>query len=117
VFQQWGWETLVLTPDEKLIERAIINAAREQKPAAALADIAKAVAIPQNDVTRGLAMLEQRQILKREESAGGMGCAVAASRYLNLHPRPDFIFRRMTVSSGGQADATRLKSRGKHRRL
>ena len=32
-------------------------------------------------------------------------------------PLMDFIFHRMTVSSGRQADATRLKSRGKHRRL
>jgi hypothetical protein len=57
------------------------------------------------------------QILKREESAGGMGCAVAVSRYLNWHPRLDCIFHRMMVSLGRQADATRLKSRGKHRRL
>jgi len=57
------------------------------------------------------------QILKREESAGGMGYAVAASRYLNWRPRLDFIFHRMMVSSRRQADATRLKSRGKHRRL
>jgi len=100
VIRQWGWETLVLTPDEKLIARAIINAARDQKPAPALAEIAKAVAIPQNDVKRGLAMLEQYQILKREESAGGVGYVVAASRYLNWHPRLDFVFHRMTVSSG-----------------
>jgi hypothetical protein len=100
VIRQWGWETLVLTPDEKLIARAIINAAREQKPAPALADIAKAVAIPQNDVKRGLATLEQYQILKREESAGGIGYSAAAPRYLNWHPRLDFIFHRMTVSSG-----------------
>jgi len=100
VIRQWGWETLVLTPDEKLIARAIINAAREQKPAPALADIAKAVAIPQNDVKRGLAMLEQYQILEREEPVRGMGYSVAASRYLNWHPRLDFIFHRMAVSSG-----------------
>ncbi len=100
VIRQWGWETLVLTPDEKLIARAIIDAARDQKPAPALADIAKAVAIPQNDVKRGLAMLEQYQILKREESSGGARYAVAASRYINWHPRLDFIFHRMTVSSG-----------------
>ena len=100
VIRQWGWETLVLTPDEKLIARAIINAAREQKPAPALADIAKAVAIPQNDVKRGLAMLEQYQILEREEPVRGMGYSVAASRYLNWHPRLDFVFHRMTVSSG-----------------
>ncbi|MBS1806625.1 MAG: hypothetical protein JST84_00365 [Acidobacteria bacterium] len=96
VIRRWGWETLVLTPNEKLIARAIINAAREQKPTPTLAQIAKAVDISQNDVKRGLTMLEQYQILKREEAAD----AVAAPRYLNWHPRLDFVFHRMTVSSG-----------------
>lgn len=100
VIRRWGWETLVLTPDEKLIARAIINAAREQKPAPTLAQISKAVDASQNDVKRGLTMLEQYQILKREEAAGGAGYAVAAPRYLNWHPRLDFVFHRMTVSSG-----------------
>ena len=107
VIRQWGWETLVLTPNEKLIARVIINAARDQKPAPALAEIAKAVAVSQNDVERGLVMLERYQILKRGESAGGVGYAVAAPRYLNWHPRLDFIFHRMAISSG---DSTVLTS-------
>jgi len=45
-------------------------------------------------------MLERYQILNRVESAGGVGYAVAARRYLNWHPRLDFVFHRMTVSSG-----------------
>lgn len=100
IIRRWGWETLVLTPDEKLIARAIINAAREQKPAPGLAEIAKAIGTSQNDVKRGLAMLERYQILKRDEAVGGAGYAVAAPRYLNWHPRLDFVFHRMTVSSG-----------------
>jgi hypothetical protein len=100
IIRRWGWETLVLTPNEKLIARTIINAAREQKPAPALAAIAKAVDISQDDVKRGLAMLERFQILKRDDAAGGAGYAVAAPRYLNWHPRLDFVFHRMTVSSG-----------------
>jgi hypothetical protein len=100
IIRRWGWETLVLTPDEKLIARAIINAAREQQPAPTLAAIAKAVDVSQNDVKRGLAMLEQHQILKRDEAAGGAGYSVTAPRYLNWHPRLDFVFHRMTVSSG-----------------
>ncbi len=101
-----GWETLVLTPNEKLIARAIINAAREQKQTPALAEIAKAVAISQSDVKRGLAMLEQYQILKCDESVGGVGYAVAAPRYLNWHPRLDFVFHRMTVSQGSNTILT-----------
>jgi DNA-binding GntR family transcriptional regulator len=89
-----------MTPDEKLIARAIINAAREQQPMPTLAAIAKAVDVSQNDVRRGLAMLEQYQILKRDEAAGGVGYVVAAPRYLNWHPRLDFVLHRMMVSSG-----------------
>jgi hypothetical protein len=100
IIRRWGWETLVLTPNEKLIARTIINAAREQKPAPTLAAIAKAVDISQDEVKRGLAMLERSQILKRDDAAGGAGYAVAAPRYLNWHPRLDFVFHRMTVSSG-----------------
>jgi len=106
VIRQWGWETLVLTPNEKLIARAIINAARQQKPTPALAEIAKAVAISPQRVGRGLAMLERYQILKRDESVGGVGYAPAAPRYLNWHPRLDFIFHRMAISSGGNAVLT-----------
>ena len=100
IIRRWGWETLVLTPDEKLIARAISNAAREQQPMPTLAQIAKAVDVSQNDVKRGLAMLERYQILKRNEAAGGAGYTLAAARYVNWQPRLDFVFHRMTVSSG-----------------
>lgn len=100
IIRRWGWETLVLTPNEKLIARAISNAAREQKPMPTLKAIAKAVDLSQNEVKRGLVMLERYQILKRDEAAGGAGYALAASRYVNWHPRLDFVFHRMTVSSG-----------------
>jgi hypothetical protein len=100
IIRRWGWETLVLTPNEKLIARAISNAAREQQPTPTLAAIAKAVALSQDEVKRGLAMLERYQILKRDEAAGGAGYALAAARYVNWQPRLDFVFHRMTVSSG-----------------
>jgi hypothetical protein len=100
IVRQWGWETLVLTPDEKLIARAIINTAREQQPAPTLAEIARAVGVSQNDAKRGLAMLERYQILKRDEAVVGVGYAVAVPRYLNWNPRLDFVFHRLTVSSG-----------------
>ena len=100
IIRRWGWETLVLTPDEKLIARAIINAAREPQPTPTLAEITKAVGLSQNDVKRGLAMLERYQILKRDADAGVVGYALAASRYVNWQPRLDFVFHRMTVSPG-----------------
>src|SRR5262245_19460834 len=38
VVRRWGWVTLVLTPDEKLTARTLINAEREGKPAPTLAE-------------------------------------------------------------------------------
>src|SRR5712671_5627105 len=76
VIRRWGWVTLVLTPDEKLIARALINAERDSKPVPSVSELAKAVGIKEPDVKRGLAMLERYEILKRESKAGGGGYAV-----------------------------------------
>ena len=32
VVRQWGWQTLSLTPNEKLVARAIVNAERDKRP-------------------------------------------------------------------------------------
>src|SRR5205807_7801583 len=53
VIRRWGWVTLVLTPDEKLIARALINAQRDGKPAPSLPKLAKAVGVGEPDVKRG----------------------------------------------------------------
>src|SRR5712671_2525986 len=50
VVRRWGWVTLVLTPDEKLIARALINPERDGKPAPSLPDLAKAVGLKEPDV-------------------------------------------------------------------
>src|SRR5437660_12756812 len=76
VIRRWGWVTLVLTPDEKLIARALINAQRDNKPVPSLSELAKAVNIKEPDVKRGLAMLERYEILKRDGKAGGPGFTV-----------------------------------------
>src|SRR5260370_16789508 len=76
VIRRWGWVTLVLTPDEKLIARALINAERDSKPMPSVSELAKAVGIKEPDVKRGLAMLERYAILKKDSKAGGVGYAV-----------------------------------------
>src|SRR5882672_7491082 len=65
VIRRWGWVTLVLTPDEKLTARALINAQRDNKPVPSLSELAKAVSIKEPDVRRGLAMLERYEIFKK----------------------------------------------------
>src|SRR6267378_5883590 len=76
VIRRWGWVTLVLTPDEKLIARSLINAERDGKPAPSLPDLAKAVGVREPDIKRGLAMLERYEILKKDSKAGGVAYAV-----------------------------------------
>src|SRR5438128_10356988 len=66
VIRRWGWVTLVLTPDEKLIARSLINAERDGKPTPSLPDLAKAVGLKEPDVKRALAMLERYEILKKD---------------------------------------------------
>src|SRR5882762_3454814 len=76
VIRRWGWVTLVLTPDEKLIARALINAERDKKPSPSLTELAKAVGVKEPDVKRGLAMLERYEILKKGSKAGGVAYVV-----------------------------------------
>lgn len=99
VIRQWGWVTLVLTPNEKLLARGLINAVRAHEKTPSLAELAKAVGIPEVEALRGLQMLQRFEILNRDESAGGVGYTVA-SRYLTWEPRLDFLFHSVMLSSG-----------------
>jgi hypothetical protein len=101
VIRRWGWVTLVLTPDEKLIARALINAGRDSKPAPSISELAKAVGIKEPDVKCGLAMLERYEILKKDTKAGGAGYAVIP-RYIKWEPRLDFVFHKVSLDSGRQ---------------
>jgi len=101
VIRRWGWVTLVLTPDEKLTARALINAEREGIPAPGVADIAKAVGVSDDQAKRSLAMLERYEILKKESSAGGAGYKVVP-HYIKWEPRLDFLFHKVTLASGRQ---------------
>src|SRR5438128_12468148 len=76
IIRRWGWVTLVLTPDEKLIARALINTERDNKPSPSVSELATAVGIAEPDVKRGLAMLERYEILKKDSKPGGMGFTV-----------------------------------------
>jgi hypothetical protein len=101
VIRRWGWVTLVLTPDEKLIARALINTEREGKPGPTIADIAKAVGVSEAQARPGLAMLERYEILKQDAKAGGAGYRVVP-HYIKWEPRLDFVFHRLTLDSGRQ---------------
>ncbi|CAN5706120.1 hypothetical protein BH20ACI3_BH20ACI3_03070 [soil metagenome] len=100
IIRRWGWVTLVLTPDEKLIARTLINAERDGKPQTTVSDIAKSVGIAEAQVERGLSMLERYEILQRAASKGA-GYKVV-TRYIKWEPRLDFIFHKVSLDSGRQ---------------
>ena len=101
VIRRWGWVTLVLTPDEKLTARSLINAQRDGKPAPSVAEIAKAVGISEDQAKRSLAMLERYEIIKKDSSAASVGYTVLP-RYIKWEPRLDFLFHKITFASGRQ---------------
>ncbi len=100
VLRQWGWETTVLIPNEKLVARAIVNAERDKQKLPSKAEIAKMVGIPEKQVERAVEMLARYEILKRDRSAGGVGYVAAKPRYINWQPWLDFQFHRVTLASG-----------------
>src|SRR5260370_17563428 len=58
VIRRWGWVTLVLTPDEKLIARALINAERDGKPVPSVSELTMAVGVKKPGVKRGRPQLD-----------------------------------------------------------
>jgi len=100
VLRDWGWQTIVLTPDEKLVARVIVNAERDKQKAPAKSDIAGKVGITEKEVDEALRNLSRFGILKRNASRGGIGYVAAAPRYVNWQPWLDFQFHRITLASG-----------------
>ncbi len=98
----WGWETLVLRADEKLIGRAILMAMRDGKPSPSLADLAVQLGISQDKVRTGLEMMARFEILRREARSGGSGYVLANERYQKWESRLDFQFHTVRLSSGRQ---------------
>jgi hypothetical protein len=99
VIRRWGWVTLVLTPDEKLIARALINAERDGKPTLGTSELAKAVGVSEAQVKRGLSMLERYEILKKDSSAGNASYRVIP-HYIKWEPRLDFVFHKVSLDNG-----------------
>jgi hypothetical protein len=101
IVRRWGWVTLVLTPDEKLIARALINAERDGKPAPSTSGLAKSVGVSEAQVKRGLNMLERYEILKKDSTAGKTDYRIMP-RYFKWEPRLDFVFHKISLDSGRQ---------------
>ncbi|MGI9069280.1 MAG: hypothetical protein ACR2HX_23120 [Pyrinomonadaceae bacterium] len=100
IIRRWGWVTLVLTPDEKLIARTLINAERDGKPQPTISEIAKDVGVTVAQADRGLSMLERYEIVQR--AATDDAAYKVVPRYIKWEPRLDFIFHKVSLDSGRQ---------------
>jgi hypothetical protein len=100
VLRRWGWETIVLTPDEKLVARTIVNRERDKQKPPSKAEVAKMVGMSEKEVERAVETLARYDILKRDRSAGGIGYLATKPRYVNWQPWLDFQFHRVTLASG-----------------
>ena len=100
VLRDWGWQTFVLTPNEKLTARVIVNAERDKKNPPTKSELARAVGITEKEADNAVRTLERYGILKRNRSGGGIAYVAAAPRYVNWQPWLDFQFHRITLSSG-----------------
>lgn len=101
IIRRWGWVTLVLTPDEKLIARALINAERDAKPTPSTSELGSALGVNEADIKRGLNMLERYEIVKKDRSSGKAGYRVVP-HYIKWEPRLDFVFHKISLDSGRQ---------------
>jgi len=101
VIRRWGWVTLVLTPDEKLTARTLINAQRDKKPTPSVAEIARMIGMSEAQVGRSLRMLGRYQIIKSDSAIAGASYTVAP-HYIKWEPRLDFLFHRVTLDRGKQ---------------
>src|SRR5262249_50318070 len=72
VLRDWGWQTVVLTPNEKLIARTIVNAERDKKDVPAKSELARLVGVNEKEADDAVRTLARYGILKRNRSAGGI---------------------------------------------
>ena len=96
----WGWETLALTPDEKLLARAIVNATHNGAMLPSLNDLAMQVGRSPEAARAGLEMLVRYDILRPNPNAERLGYVIADERYLRSDFRLDFQFHTVRLSSG-----------------
>ena len=99
----WGWETLVLRADEKLIGRAILMAMRDGKPSPSLADLAVQLGISQG---QGAHRSRDDGPFRDTETGswvrGQRLCPGKTKRYQKWESRLDFQFHTVRLSSGRQ---------------
>ncbi len=98
----FGWETVALTPTEKLIARILSRAEQEKQPPPTLEDLARELEVSPTNVRDGLKMLERFEIIRPDQAAGGVGYRMAEERYVDWEGpmRITFMYHRVRVEGG-----------------
>lgn len=79
----FGWETVALNPEEKLIARHLSSAERGKRPAPSLEELAKLVEVSPESIREGLKMLQRFGLIRADSSAGGAGYRMASEDYVH----------------------------------
>lgn len=79
----FGWETFALEPREKRVALVLSRAEREQKPVPSLDELAAGLRDTPEAVAGSIRSLERFGIVRRDQSAGGVGYRMADDRYVD----------------------------------
>ena len=77
----FGWETVALTPTEKLIARIVSRAERERQPPPTQMEFARNLEVFPAAVSDALKMLERLGIMRPDPAVKGFGYRMAEDRY------------------------------------
>jgi hypothetical protein len=98
----FGWETVTLTPTEKLIARIVSRAEREHQPPPAREEFAHNFGVSTVAVTDALKMLERFGIMRSDPTVKGIGYRMAEDRYMDWEGAMRITFMNHRVQVEGE---------------
>jgi hypothetical protein len=79
----FGWETVTLTPTEKLIARVASRAEREHQPPPTREELARNLQVSPAALADALRMLERFGIMRSDPAVNGLGYRMTEDRYVD----------------------------------
>lgn len=98
----FGWETVALTPTEKLIARVMSRAERENQPPPTREEFAQVLAVSSSAVSDALRMLERFGIVRSDPAVKGLGYRMGEDRYLDWEGAMRITFMNHRVHVEGE---------------
>jgi hypothetical protein len=98
----FGWETVALTPTEKLIARIVSRSEREHQPPPTREQFAHYLQVSAAAVTGALQMLERFGVMRSEPVEKGLGYRMAEDRYQDWEGAMRITFMNHRVQVEGE---------------